>query len=534
MATTIEQGRFEPTVFGAMRRYRLMVAVITVLVAAAAVGHSLTQTEVYRAYATITVPQSALAQGDSREQYFDSQVLLLQSQDVADRAVRIANAGLNDTVLSIRHFAGEGKSLEITPPEGAQPGAFGATIVAVTFTWPGARVAQTGANAFLQAFDEARSAAIAAQGAEEVAALERAIRDTRTAGQLTDLQNQRTQTLVQLQLDLATHPTIAWAAEPQVPINGNSKRAGAIGVVAGLMLGGALAYLRATRRRRLDDRLDPVAIYDAPLIGDIPPAGPKQLLSGLATATDPLPMAADPQSPAAEAFRFTAGSVERIRAARDDRLAVVFVSADSDTERSKVVANVALAVAESGTPVLAVDADATEGSLTGLLLPGSPQGDGFEQVVAGCRPVSDCVETSPLNADVTVLRAGPARLSRTTGAAYAEAVDKLIAEAKSSFELVLIDSPSPLRLANAVDLVQDSDAAVVVLRSGESVQDHVRMVERLDQVESDLVGYVYRRTGRGPKFVRRLLERNARRPEYPVPARQFAFQAAKNARGSRG
>jgi len=533
-AIRIQQARFEPTVLGAVRRYWVMVTLIAVLTAAAAVGYSLTQAEVYRAYATVTVPQSTLAEGEARTQYFDSQVLLLQSEDVADRAVRLANAELNGNVLARSDFTGEASSLEITPPEQATPGGFGSSIVALTFTWPSSKVAQAGVNAALQAFDDARSAAIAAQGAADVAAVQRAIDDARTQGQRSDLQNQRTQTLVDLQLALATHPTVTWAAEPQLPINGNAKRSGAIGLVAGLVLGALLAYLRAGRRRCLDDRLDPVAIYDAPLLGDVPPAGRNRIRSSLSSTTHPLPMAADPQSAAAEAFRFTAGSVERLRSARDHRMAVTFVSTDNESERATVVANVALAVAESGTPVLAVDADSTGSALTGLLLPGSPQADGFEQVVAGCCPVSDCIEPSPLNADVTVLRAGPTRVRRTSGTAYGEAVGKLIAEAKESFELILIDSPAVLTVANAVELVQNSDATVVVLSPGEPVQDHVTVVERLEHVEPGPAGYIYRRTAPGPKFVRRLWERIDTRtgPESVQSAGLLTFRPARSRRTS--
>lgn len=502
-ATKIEQARFEPTVVGAVRRYRVMVLAIALLTTAAATGYSVLQTEVFRAFATVTVPQTTFAQGEARTQYFDSQVLLLQSQEVAERAARIANAALNDNVLTRADFAGENTSLEIMPPEQAAPGGFGSSIVALTFTWPSPKVAQAGANAVLQAFDDVRSSAIATQGAADVAALDRAIKDTRTQGQVADLLDQRTQTLVDLQLDLAGHPTFAWAAEPQVPINGNTKRSGAIGLLAGLALGAGVAFWRASRRHCIDDRLDPVAIYEAPLIGDIPPTGRSGILSGWSAAGQ-LPMAVNPQSSAAEAFRFTAGSVERLCAAHGNELALVFVSANSGAERSAVVANVALALAESGRPVLAVDADTTTCTLTGLLLPGSPEADGFEQVVAGSRPVSECIEPSPLNADVTVLRAGPSRVRRTTGSVYADAVERLIAEAKESFALVLIDSPAVLKVANAIELTQSSDATVVVLGAGEPVEDHVAMVERLEQVEPNLVGYVFRRAGRGARFVRRV------------------------------
>jgi Mrp family chromosome partitioning ATPase len=325
-----------------------------------------------------------------------------------------------------------------------------------------------------------------------------------------DLVNQRTETLANLQVDLANHPTFAWAVAPRFPVNGNAKRTGAIGLVVGTMLGAGLAYARASRRRCLEDRHDPAAIYDAPLLGDIPSPVPDGILSAV-TAPNPLPVAADPQSPVAEAFRFTAGSVERIRAARGDRLAVAFISAEDDADRSTVVANVALAVAESGTPVLAVDADPAKGALTSLLLPGRPLSDGFDQVISGRRPVRDCIESSPLNEDITVLRAGPHPAERTTGTAYVKALERVISEAKESFELVLIDSPPLLRVADATGLVDDSDAAIVVLGADEPVHDHLEMAEQLDQLGSGVAGYVYRRTGRGPRFVRRLQGRLAAR-----------------------
>ncbi len=526
-ATNIGQGRFEPTVFGAVRRYRIMVFVIAFLTSATAAGYAFVQPANYRAHATVTVPQTSLSQGEARDQYLDSQVLLLQSQEVAERAARIANAALNANVLSARDFSGEGKSLEITPPEGATPGSYGSSIVAVSFTWPSARVAQVGTNAVLQAFDDARAAAIIAQGEAAVAGIEKAIRDARTRGQLVDLLNQRTQTLVNQQVDLARHPTVAWAAEPQVPVNGNLKRSGAIGLVIGTVLGAGLAYARASRNQSLEEPLDAAAIYDAPLIGEIPASGTDRILWNGSAAAGPLPMAADPRSPA-EAYRFTARSIERIRAARGYRLALAFVSTGTGAESSFVVANVALAVAESGTPVLAVDADCTDGAVTALLLPGSPPDDGFEQVLAGRRPVSDSIRPSPLNHGLYVLGAGPASAEETTGLAYASAVEKVIAEAKETFDLVLFDSPALVRVARATELVDVADAAIVVLGQGEPVRDHITMAERLDLVECEVVGYIYRRARRGPPFAHHILDRfssrAARRTDLPVVPSSPGFQ----------
>ena len=521
--TGIDQGRFEPTVFGAVRRYWMMVLVIVLLTAAAAVGHSLVVRQVYTASATVTVPQTSQSLDDASDQYLDSQVLLLQSQVVADRAARIANAELNANVLSLDDFRGDNQSLKITPPEGANPGSYGSSLVRLSFTWPNARVAQAGANAVLEAFEDVRVATINAEAEASVAGIEKAMADVRTRSERQDLMNQRTQTLVNHQLDLARRPTIAWAAQPQLPINGNSRIAGAIGLMIGTVLGAGLAYARALRRRSLGDRFDPAAIYYAPLIVEIPSTSAGRKLSSRTATAASLPLTADPQSPLAETLRFAAGYVERILAARSNRLAVAFVSTDTGGARSSVVANLALAVAESGTPVLAVDADYTEGSLTSLLLPGSPPADGFAQVLAGQRSVDDGVQPSPLNERLSVLGSGPAETVRTTGAAYSRAVDELIGKAKAAFDLVLIDSPALLRVADGTELVANSDAAIIVIGSDERVRDHITMAERLDLIKSEVIGYIYQRERRGLRHRRHPRDRSsapiARQTESPdVPS----------------
>ncbi|MGH3330440.1 MAG: AAA family ATPase, partial [Nocardioidaceae bacterium] len=324
-------------------------------------------------------------------------------------------------------------------------------------------------------------------GEATVAGIENAIADATTERQRTDLMNQRTQALIDQQVDLARQPTVAWALEPQDPINGNSKKGGAIGLVIGALLGAALAFARGSRRRCIDDRLDPAAFYGAPLIGETPTSTKKKRRSRTAPV-GLLPMTTRPRSVDAEAFRFAAGSIGRICAARGQRLSLAFVSA-ADAGRSAVVANVALAIAESGTRVLAIDADA--GDLTALLLPDTPVSDGFEQVLAGQRPAADCVEPSPLHRGVSVLRSGRTTRAGVTSAAYSKAVEKVFAEAKASFDVVLVDSPALLRVAHASELVDASDATIVVVGPHEPIQDHLDMVDRLDLIESEVVGYIY-------------------------------------------
>jgi Mrp family chromosome partitioning ATPase/capsular polysaccharide biosynthesis protein len=490
-ATAQEQLRLEPTVFGAVRRYRFMVLAITLVTAGAALAYTFVRPPLYSAHATVTVPLPLISQGQSSDQYLDSQVLLLQSQDVAQRAVRIANAALAGGVLAERDFSGDRKSVEITPPEGSS-GSYGSSLVAVSFTWPSAKVAQVGANALLRAFDDVRSAAIKAQGEATIAGIEKALRDARTQDQQKELLKQRTQALVNLQVDLSRHPTVAWALEPQRPINDNMTKSVAIGLLLGLLLGSAAAFARASRRKTFDNRLEPAGLYDAPLIGEIGTTAAEHRWVGKGAASHSLAMNTDPHSALAEAFRFTAGSVERIRAARGSGLSLAFVSTAAAGEMSSIVANLAVAMAESGTRVLAVDAGAGDGHLTAFLLPDGRASDGFEQVLSGRKAAADCIQPSPQHKRVFVLGSGPEAPDKPTGAAYSKAVEKLLADAKASFDVILIDGPAMLRVADAMELVDASDAVIVVIGADEPIGDHLEMVNRLDLIETEVVGYVYR------------------------------------------
>ena len=128
----------------AVRRYRVMVFAVAILGFVVGVGYSLMQPKVYRAQAFITMPQqvSLQVQQANSGQYLDGQVLLLQSQSVAQRAATIANATLHSNSLTSSDFFGTGSSLQISPPTTAAPGAYGATVVGVSFAASTAQIAR--------------------------------------------------------------------------------------------------------------------------------------------------------------------------------------------------------------------------------------------------------------------------------------------------------------------------------------------------------------------------------------------------------
>ncbi len=488
--TAAESIRFEPTVLGAARRYSVTVLATALLVAALGVGFTLVAPDQFRASGNLTVPQPTSLADGGNGQYLDSQVLLLQSDDVAARALTIANMKLGRTELTLDNLVGDNRAVRITPPATGSSGSYGANTIGVSFTWSDAGTAQVGSNAVLQAFDEARSAAITAQGDATIAGIERAIDDARSADQRGELESQRTRALVDQQVDLAQHPMIDWAGRPLYPINNNSKQAGAIGLLVGILLGVAIAYVRARRHTVFADRFDPAALYGVPLIGDVPASQiPPPFRRALGAR---LPVSEAPRSVAAESFRLAADSIDTADTTAGSPQLIVFVSPRGGAGKSAIVANLALAVAESGTRrVLVVDADPM-GGLSGLLLPGATP-EGFRRVLAGEGALQDFARPSPLNTAVKVLGADSGNSTRVTGAAYTEAIGKLIAQAADDgHDVVLVDSPAFLEMADAPALAAAANAAVVIVVGADDlIKDHVLVGQRLEMVESHVLGFVY-------------------------------------------
>ena len=263
-----EPSPIEPARLGAVRRYGLIVFAVAILGMVVAVGYSLMQPKIYRAQALIAMPQpvSLLGQQANSGQDLDSQVLLLQSPDLAQQAATIGNATLRSNSLTANDFYGSGSSLRISPPTTATPGGYGATIITVSFTASTPEIAQVGTNAVVQAYDPARSASIKSQYGTAIAGINEAIDSTNSqldrlsaAGsgasataqsleqlllaQRTALFDQR----VNEQIELAQQPTVV--TEPTATANHKWALDGGIGLGIGLLLGIALSFARASRRR---------------------------------------------------------------------------------------------------------------------------------------------------------------------------------------------------------------------------------------------------------------------------------------------
>ena len=124
------------------------------------------------------------------------------------------------------------------------------------------------------------------------------------------------------------------ALQPTQPVRPKTKLNTAFGLVLGLMLGIGLAFLREFLDRSLKTAEELEAAAGVPVVGMIPP---------FKAAKQPIPVAQQPRTPAAEAFRKLRTNFGFLGVDRDKVCCVVTSPASADG-KSTVAANLAIAL----------------------------------------------------------------------------------------------------------------------------------------------------------------------------------------------
>jgi succinoglycan biosynthesis transport protein ExoP len=214
----------------------------------------------------------------------------------------------------------------------------------------------------------------------------------------------------------------------------------------------------------------------------------------LAKGEESLVMAAQPLSPVAEAFRLLCTN---IRFSSVDRpLRTLLVTSPGLTEgKSITVANLAAAMAQAGLRVLAVDADLRRPRLHQLFdLDLDQEGNGGKlwwglsgSLLEGCTDG----RLHPVQVEgLRVLPSGelPPNPAEIMGSQH---MQQLLHQLAQEVDVVLIDSPPVLPVADATALAQAVDGVLLVLEAGHTRRGAARQaVESLRQVGANLVGVV--------------------------------------------
>jgi polysaccharide biosynthesis transport protein len=259
-----------------------------------------------------------------------------------------------------------------------------------------------------------------------------------------------------------------------------------INVVSGffgaLLLGVALVVLGDQVNRSLKAPGESSVHLRVPELGVIPAyEGSAQAMSG-PKLLDPtnkksaevveLAMRNDAQSLVAESFRNVLTSILLSDSPERRPRVIVVTAAGRQAGKSSSVSNLALALAEIGQKVLVIDADlrrprqhlifdtSNSWGLSDILQERTPLQDIPLEAIA--RPL----ETSGLY----LLPAGPA-CANVSSLLYSDRVAELLQRVRREFDTILIDTPPVLMVADARVMGRVADAAILVIRAGQTTRD---------------------------------------------------------------
>jgi polysaccharide biosynthesis transport protein len=349
------------------------------------------------------------------------------------------------------------------------------------------------ATAYAQAFTEYRRELDTATIERARAQLQTRLDQLRAEGQSTSALYQsiagQEQQLRTLELVSPTN-TLVRHASPGGKIAPQPKRNALVGALLGVVLGLSIAFVWEALDRRVRSEREIEQSLRLPILGRLGP--PSRRLR----RRHELAVVDDPRGAEAEAFRRLRASVDLANLDLGARLVMV-TSAVKREGKSTTAANLALTIAQAGHRVVLVDLDLRR-PMVGPLLNLDPRA-GVIEVVRGQvdldQALTQVVREGHLDRlavsgngagmvrarPLEVLTAGLSLPSDPSRVAASDALGRLLRQLRERADVVLIDTPPLLVVAETIALAANVDALVVVSRLGVVPRPALRELSRVLQ-----------------------------------------------------
>jgi succinoglycan biosynthesis transport protein ExoP len=481
-----------------IRARKWLVMLVAAVATVGAVGVSMAQPAMYGSSAVLLYLQSNTGTAilgtpqsnayESSDVEIATQVGLLEQAPIAQKAIDAL--GLNTTAEGLLRqltISGDGQTKMIT-------------IAAVDRTPAGAAaIANAMANAYSQWSQEGNRRSITAaaeeirlslsETANKITALEATMAIRPSSATQVELQATRDlygKLLVQLQelesagkLETGSVRLVTPAVPDPVAVSPLPARNGALGLVAGLILGLAAAFLANALDNTIKSPTEASALYGVPVLGQIPvDTYRKDEFPRVAVLTHP-------NGPAAEAYRGLRNSFQFIDFDRSIKVLMV-TSAVPGEGKSTVAANLSVALAQAGWNVVLVVADFRRSGADDVL--GLSNSPGLSDMLAGKTGISATVTKH--HSGLRVIGSGemPPNPSVLLGSA---AMERMLATLGESADLVIVDTPPLLAVADAAVIARWADAALIVTRERVTTREAARRAkEQIDAVGGRMIGVV--------------------------------------------
>ncbi|WP_432561946.1 tyrosine-protein kinase domain-containing protein [Kineococcus sp. SYSU DK003] len=260
------------------------------------------------------------------------------------------------------------------------------------------------------------------------------------------------------------------------PIAPDLLRMLALGVLGGAVLGTGLAVLREVLDTTVKT-LTTITDQGAPALGAVPSGEggqrPELVLEGS-------------RSPQAEALRQIRTNLQFADVDHPPQVVVV-TSALPGEGKSTTAVNLALTAATAGVRTILVEADLRLPKVSQYL--GVEDSAGLTTVLAGRADLDDVLQPYG-DTGLSVLACGPIPLNPAALLGSRHMSD-LLARLRERADLVVIDSPPLLPVADAAALARQADGAIVVVKHAKTTREHLtRGLDRLRAVDARVLGGV--------------------------------------------
>lgn len=193
-----------------------------------------------------------------------------------------------------------------------------------------------------------------------------------------------------------------------------------------------------------------------------------------------------PKSHVAEAFRILRTNLQFLIA--EERFKSLLVTSPGPSEgKSTNVANLAVVMAQSEVKVILLDADLRRAELHHLF--DLPNDAGLTNVLVGSMEISEVLQKTKLP-NLRVITSGPLP-PNPAELIDSEKTKEVIANLADMADIVLIDAPPVLAVADAAILSSIVDGCILVVKSAKTKTEDIKHAkERLDKANARIVGTV--------------------------------------------
>jgi receptor protein-tyrosine kinase len=248
--------------------------------------------------------------------------------------------------------------------------------------------------------------------------------------------------------------------------------------LVGLVLGIGLAVARDVLDRTVRSLDNVQEVTNAPVLASV----------GFDQAMKRSPLLTDLGAFAArtEAFRLLRTNLQFLDLDQQPR-SLVITSAVPGEGKTATSTNLAVALAQAGRRVLLVDGDLRRPRVAGLLdLDGAV---GLTTVLVGSATLEDAIQVH--QASGLHFLASGAKPPNPTEILQSRVTHDLLARLRNEFDMVIVDAPPLLPVADAAVLATATDGSIIVARHGNTTRDQLReATSRIEGVGGRLFGIV--------------------------------------------